>query len=601
MSTDEIRDFLATTPVFGDVPLEQLADIATLFRVEHYPSGAFIIREGGYSPAVYFLRSGRAAVKVARGERREIVAHLQPPDIIGELSFITGKVCNADVEVEMDAEVLALPKDSVDKLPERRDAILRGLLRVTAERLQKTVAKGAREIEMPTVLLLPGPNFEAPREFAEALAASIARQTERQTLLVRLEPRGDRVVRRIGDTVSRCSYPAETANPETRAALTRDATNWKREYDILVFDPAGLPPEAAEQLAGFANHRGHLLGPGDPIPPSAEGGRRQFIAQSAARPGLDVLDGSRQLIYDAAAAAKGEPSARFQRTVDSLARFCAQIQVGLALGGGAAWGWSHIGVLSVLEKAGLPVDLLTGCSMGSVIGAFRATGTSIEEMTGIAEYWRTRTRRFIEWRVWRMSLVNERMAIRTFGKYFDARGVNGTELPFWANAVDIRTGKEFAIRDGSLVDCIRASIALPGLLAPMARGASLLVDAGIMDPVPVKLVRRMGAHYTVGVNAMAPVDASPVQTSYPFNAIDVMTRCMFVMGHEIGQQNAAQAANIVLAPSMTGISMLQFGRSPEIIERGLRAAEENLPEILAGYQRLKGQLYGKPEPPRPRI
>ena len=84
---------------------------------------------------------------------------------------------------------------------------------------------------------------------------------------------------------------------------------------------------------------------------------------------------------------------RFQRTVDSMARYIAGLQVGLALGGGAAWGWAHIGVLSVLEQAGLPVDVISGCSMGSVIGGFRCAGWSIQDLKDLAEYWRTRTRR----------------------------------------------------------------------------------------------------------------------------------------------------------------------------------------------------------------
>ena len=91
----EIRDFLATTPVFADVPLDQLGDIAELFQVERYPAGWKVIRQGGHSESVYFLRSGRMAVRINRDEVRETVANLQPPDIFGELSFITGKACTA--------------------------------------------------------------------------------------------------------------------------------------------------------------------------------------------------------------------------------------------------------------------------------------------------------------------------------------------------------------------------------------------------------------------------------------------------------------------------------------------------------------------------
>jgi predicted acylesterase/phospholipase RssA len=119
-----------------------------------------------------------------------------------------------------------------------------------------------------------------------------------------------------------------------------------------------------------------------------------------------------------------------------------------------------------------------------------------------------------------------------------------------------------------------------------------------MDPIPVKLVRRMGCHYAIAVNAMAELAAQKMSERYPFNAIDIMTRCMFVMGHEIGQASAEQAADVVFTPPLGDITLLQFSRSPEIIECGRKAAEENLPAILAGYKRLADEVRGE-SPPAP--
>jgi NTE family protein len=316
----------------------------------------------------------------------------------------------------------------------------------------------------------------------------------------------------------------------------------------------------------------------------------KFILQSAAKPGAMTLSGNQQLIWEAAesedAYSHGGPATpRFLRTVDSIARSILGLQVGLALGGGAAWGWAHIGMLEQLEGAGLPIDVVSGCSMGSVVGALRCAGMPVAELLEIAGYWQTRTRRFIEWRVWRMCLISDKVARRVFGTYFGDRLVNHMEIPYWANAVDIKTGHEFTIQDGSIVDCIRASIALPGLLPPFARGNHLLVDAGIMDPVPVNLVRRMGTHYVVAVNAMAALESQKLSTRFPM--IDIMLRCTRIMGHEIGQARAEQAANVVVTPLLGDISMLDFGRSHEIIECGRRAAAANLPAILSGYERLK--------------
>ena len=183
-----------------------------------------------------------------------------------------------------------------------------------------------------------------------------------------------------------------------------------------------------------------------------------------------------------------------------MARRIAGTQVGIALGGGAAWGWSHIGALRVFEEAGLPIDMIAGSSMGSVIGSLYTSGRSTAELADIANYWNTRTKRFIEWRLWRMCLVSDRAVRKTFAGYFGDQAVNSTAMPFWANAVDIEKGEECAIRDGSLVECIRSSISLPGLLPPNTVPPRILVDAVIMNPVPAAVLLQMGCNYSVAIN-----------------------------------------------------------------------------------------------------
>jgi NTE family protein len=376
-----------------------------------------------------------------------------------------------------------------------------------------------------------------------------------------------------------------------RGHLAEKLTAWKGRFANVVLNPLGPDAEQiCRQSAAFADYRGDLHGPGDAV--VSVSGPKHFVVQSADRPTRDWLSGNCQLAWDAEesenACLAGKPaSPRFLRVTDSIARFIADMQVGIALGGGAAWGWAHIGVLSVLEKAGLPVDVVAGCSMGTVIGTLRCTGRSLEELREIANYWRNRTKRFIEYRVWRMHLLNEKAVRRAFARYFGDRQVNQMEIPFWANAVDIGTGREFTIKSGPIVDAVRASISLPGLLPPFDSNGRMLVDAGIMDPVPVNLIRRMGCRYAIAVNAMAPLEGEPLSKRYPINIFDVMFRCTRIMGHEIGQARAEAAANVMMTPPVRNISMLQFDRSEEIIDCGRRVAEESLPAILAGYERLK--------------
>ncbi len=191
-------------------------------------------------------------------------------------------------------------------------------------------------------------------------------------------------------------------------------------------------------------------------------------------------------------------------------------------------------------------------------------------------------------------------------QHFGDRLVNQTEIPYWANAVDIQTGGEYIIKTGSLVECVRASISLPGGLSPRQRNGHLLVDAIVANPVPVRLVRQMGCRFNIAVNAMpktesetgrirvaGPLSFQQVNRRWPFSALQILIRCILVGGHEIGQSGAEKEADIVLRPALSQFGVVEFSRSLEIAESGRRAAEEQLPAILAGYRDMKARSLGK--------
>ncbi len=595
LMSNDLASFLGSSPVFSDLKPDQLTYLAGLVRQERFPAGSVILCQGAKSDAVYFVRSGQLAVRIQRGGQsggyRETVAYLNPPDLFGELSFLTGKACVADVEVVVDADIVILPREAVPQIPGERESLLRSLTRVIATRLQDTVTGGAKVREAPVVLLINSRNWPAPHSFSWEFGRSLAEQTGQKTLLVNLGADEEKAIHDVSPLFAVVSVATQPTGEMLRTDLARLLTEWKRNFQNVILNSLGKDgAQAVESTSQFANWIGFLLGPGDPVPNDL--GPHRFVVQTAEGAQIATLSGNRQLILHAEQSESEHRAGRavlpkFLRTAESLARCVSGQQVGLALGGGAAWGWAHVGVLRVLRDAGLPIDVISGCSMGSVIGAFYGAGFDIDQLTEIAEYWRTRTRRFINKRIWRLHLLNEGVLEKAFRQYFHDRELNQVEVPYWANAVDIRTGKEYTIQSGTLVACLRASIALPGLLPPSAREPHLLVDAGIMNPVPVELIRKMGCHFAIGVNAMAALESQPVGDKYPSNALDVMHRCMFLMGHEIGQARAEKIANVLFTPSLGNITMLQFSRSPEIIECGRRAAEAQLPIILDRYEQLK--------------
>ncbi|WP_142584350.1 patatin-like phospholipase family protein, partial [Methylobacterium symbioticum] len=176
------------------------------------------------------------------------------------------------------------------------------------------------------------------------------------------------------------------------------------------------------------------------------------------------------------------------------------LRVGLALGSGAARGWAHIGVLQALTEAGIEPDVIAGCSVGAVVGGCYAAG----KLDRIETFARALTKRrilgLLDFQFGRAGLIGgERLRAlldRDLGPYT----VGDLPLRFAAVATEIATGHEVWLTQGSLVDAIRASYALPGILEPLNSGGRLLMDGALVNPIPVTLARALGADIVICVN-----------------------------------------------------------------------------------------------------
>ena len=184
-----------------------------------------------------------------------------------------------------------------------------------------------------------------------------------------------------------------------------------------------------------------------------------------------------------------------------MARFWRHKRVGLALGSGGARGWAHLGVLQALKEKGIPVDFVAGTSMGSLVGAFLAAGREdvLRELALNLDWKRLRPF-FWEVSLSRSGLTDGRKLLEEFRKMLGLREFRELDLPFRAVATDLDTGGEIVLSSGNLLQAVRASISIPGLFSPVQIGKHVLVDGGLVNPVPVSVARMMGAQTVIAVD-----------------------------------------------------------------------------------------------------
>ena len=221
-------------------------------------------------------------------------------------------------------------------------------------------------------------------------------------------------------------------------------------------------------------------------------------------------------------------------------------RVGLALGSGGARGWAHLGVLRALKEKGIEVDVVAGTSMGSVAGAFFAAGRE-DALRELAENldWRLLRQFFWEISLSRSGLTDGRRLLAETKKILGVDEFRETRLPFRAVATDLDTGGEVVLDAGNLLQALRASISIPGLFSPVRIGDRLLVDGGLVNPVPVNVVRAMGAQYVVAVDVTQDVRPERRMEEEAGARIPERRKGGLRLPKETGQEEGSGAAKVL--------------------------------------------------------
>lgn len=245
-------------------------------------------------------------------------------------------------------------------------------------------------------------------------------------------------------------------------------------------------------------------------------------------------------------------------------------RIGLALGGGVARGPAHIGVLSVLEEAQIPIDCIAGTSAGAVIGAVYCAGLALPQMRQLAGQmtWSKITRP-----IWpRRGLVSfERMEI-WLETYIGDLNIEDLPIPFAAVATDVHSGEPVILREGPVATAVHASSSVPGIVAPLEINGHLLCDGGISANIPIEAARQLGADYVIGVDLFAPEYNGGGPLSLGFTAIETMVR---------NSGGGVAKADCLIVPAIADHSYLRFSRGDEYVALGEAAARQMLPQILA--------------------
>ncbi|PZP34583.1 MAG: esterase [Roseateles depolymerans] len=246
-------------------------------------------------------------------------------------------------------------------------------------------------------------------------------------------------------------------------------------------------------------------------------------------------------------------------------------RIGLALGGGAARGFAHIGVIQVLEEAGIKVDLVAGTSAGSLVASLYASGKSGRELQTLAETMDEGA--ITDWSFPLRGLIRGEALARYIRDKTGSRAIEQMTLPLGIVATDLSDGTPILFRAGDTGTAVRASSAVPAVFQPVKIGAHEYVDGGLVAPVPVRFARDMGAQLVIAVDISSPPEKNP-----PGDAFRMLMQTFSIMSRSINNLELRDA-DVVIRPRLDGVGSADFTARRRAIQAGREAAQAALAQV----------------------
>ncbi|GEL75986.1 patatin-like phospholipase family protein [Tenuibacillus multivorans] len=246
-------------------------------------------------------------------------------------------------------------------------------------------------------------------------------------------------------------------------------------------------------------------------------------------------------------------------------------KIGLALSSGGARGFSHLGVIKILEEHQIPIDYIAGSSMGALVGAFYGAGQSVKSLYQLANTFKRKY--FLDFTVPKKGLIQGELLKSYISMFTYGKNIEDFPIPTAIVATDIYSGEKVVFEKGDAAKAVRASISIPGVFVPEKDGDHLLVDGGVIDRIPISVVKDMGADIIIAVDCSKFEKNTEVYSIY-----DIIMQSIDIMQNEITNYRMMDA-DVVMRPEVYAFSSRNYTQIGKIIEKGEEEAYQHIDKI----------------------
>lgn len=613
-------------PIIGKLNDADLRAILPFLTVHALDSGTVILRQHEEAAHFHILLDGILNVYLEQ-ETKVHIARLEPGQFVGEMSCLTGGTVSATVQAQGRVKTVSMPREGMlqlmDRSPEFRNHMIQAMIqriansnyRVLEEHTRSSVALRQLQEERQSHY---GP-LVGDGKFMRQLRKKIARLSQVNEPLCIIGDRGvgkSHIAWEIHAQSGRRDHPFFVVEGESfdfeewkiKVGAAKGGTIVLEQADCLTSDlihrllqttgEARFIMTAGQRLQAAVEHL--------EVPPLRERQEdlplliHSFIGEAGFQypeslisqevmntlSNFPFLGGNinelKRVVRDALIRSNGKEIRNSHLRFGSLREPGARPKIGLALGSGAVRGAAHVGVIKVLEQAGIPIDLIAGTSVGAFIGALYAGGQPVSAFEKVLPT--VRWSQLVLPTLPLNGIVDNHPMVRFVEKYIGAVEFKDLPIPFAAVASDAVTGEAYILNQGKVSRAICASTAIPGVMRPVKYGDKRLLDGAVAHPVPVALAKSMGADIVIAVD----VSMSDALKKEPKNFVATILNTMDIMSKRM-IQDELQLADVVLTPQLK-YNQLTFKASSSYIQAGEQVTRESLAAIQEKIETFEGCL-----------
>ena len=612
MEKKEIRFIVRNTPPFNKLKPKEVDEFIKICELKEYSHAQNIYHEGDAPDYLYLLLQGRISVITRQAQKELEIEHLSRGTCFGLISLFTAEPHSVTTKSMGTSFIVKVERDKFREFLESHPNLSFDFSRILSQRVKarthpktifktKTIAvSGAsgvgktsymldlarqlkketnkkvlcvefsmHEFSLPKLLGAPLTSFNLGASWQEAISSHIA-SDDVDFLLVKVED-----LKKIRAALHFLSenyhFILYEVPHQSQGVYLDEFISCASDVHLLVFSQRKELRSAKSFIAilkqkyKFGDERIKVI-----LAEFAQKGSLKFVEKRAAL-GHNIY---------ATLSPHDEPD--YSGAIRRIARQAGEMVVGLALGSGGAYGFSHIGVLKVFKENNIPVDVICGSSMGSLIAALWATDFSIDEIKKIVQDVGKQLSSFFfpRFSIPFKGFFRAKRLEKIMHAIFKDKTFYDVKQTLKIVAFDFLKKEARVIEEGLLYKAVSASCAVPGIFEPVMIKKDILLDGGILNPLPTRVLLNYNVHKIIAINITPSRDeiTKEYQKRKKLHIFDFIFGSIETMQRELIRQ-AAQIADVIIHPSMEGLGWMEFDRAQEFIERGEEAAQKMLEEV----------------------